>query len=162
VRIVLSTFGGVPRIISNRVIATGFAEHTDPNALVVGPTGVGLGRNDVLYVADSNGNRIAAIPNALFRHSTLNGGGFTVSQGGALNDPLGLTIVPNGDIVTANGADGNMVEITPFGRQRFVRTVIPDGGGDLFGIAVAPEDQGLYFVDDAGDGPSANSLGLLH
>ena len=51
------------------VIAHGFAEHTDPNALVVGPTGVGLGRDGVLYVADSDGNRIAAVPDALTRSS---------------------------------------------------------------------------------------------
>ncbi len=106
VRIVLDTDHGVPRVLDNQVIATGFGEHTDPSALVVGPTGVGLGRHDVLYVADSNGNRIAAVPHALIRRSVLGGGGVTVSQGGALNDPLGLAIAPNGDIVTANGGDG--------------------------------------------------------
>jgi sugar lactone lactonase YvrE len=32
--------------------------------LIIGPTGVGLGADGVLYVADTIGNRIAAIPNA--------------------------------------------------------------------------------------------------
>jgi len=152
--------GTDPEVIANRVIATGFGEHTDPNALVVGPTGVGLGDDDVLYVADANGNRIAAIPNARFRRSVLGGGGITVSTDPALNDPLGLVIAPNGDIVTANGADGNVVETTPFGRTVAVDTLVPNGGGDLFGLAVAPGRSGLYFVDDAGSGPSQNSLDL--
>ncbi len=153
--------GTDPQVTSDQVIADGFGEHTDPNALVVGPTGVGLGRDDVLYVADSNGNRIAAIPDALQRTSALGNGGRTVASGGALNDPLGVTIAPNGDIVSANGADGRIVETTPAGQRAAVKTLVPDGAGDLFGLAVAPHGSGLYFVDDAGTGPAANSLGLL-
>ncbi|MFL5859811.1 MAG: hypothetical protein ACJ780_03405 [Solirubrobacteraceae bacterium] len=162
VRLHFSTTEGQLRLDSSVVVASGFAEHTDPNALVVGPTGVGLGRGDVLYVADSAGNRIAAIPEAMTRVFPMTGGGRTVARGGALNDPLGLAIAPNGDIITANGADGRMVETTPGGAHPAVRNLIPDGGGDLFGIAEAPSHNGLYLVDDAGSGPSANSLGLLH
>ncbi len=87
--------GHAPKVMSNRVIATGFTEHTDPNALIVGPTGVGLG-GGTLYVADSAVNRIAAIPDALTRMSTLGHGANTVAKGGKLNDPLGLTIAPGG------------------------------------------------------------------
>ena len=60
-----------PQVTSNTVIGAGFAEHTDPNALVVGPTGVGLGRHGTLYVADSNGNRVAAIPSAATRTTAV-------------------------------------------------------------------------------------------
>jgi len=148
-----------PKLISSQVIAKGFAEHTDPNALVVGPTGVGLGPSGALYVADSNGNRIASIPQAMTRTSALGGGGNTVSSGGALNDPLGLAIAPNGDIVTANGADGNLVETSASGHQVATKTLVPMGGGDLFGIAVAPHGGGLYFVNDAS---GVNDLELLH
>jgi sugar lactone lactonase YvrE len=151
-----------PVVLSDQVIATGFPEHTDPNALVVGPTGVGLGRDGVLYVADSGDNRIAAIPAAEHRTSVLGHGGFTVAMGGAINDPLGLAIAPNGNIVSANGGDGNVVETTPFGHVASVKTLVPNGSGDLFGIAVAPEGSGLYFVNDIGMGPDANSLELLH
>ena len=153
--------GGMPQVMSNTVIATGFAEHTDPDALVVGPTGVGLGRGGVLYVADSNGNRIAAIPGALTRMSAMGGGGRTVSKGGALNDPLGLAITPGGDVLSANGGDGKFVETSPAGRQVAVKQLIANGGGDLFGLAIAPGRRGVYFVDDAGSGPGANSLRLL-
>ena len=162
VRLVLSIPpGGTPRVVSNRVIATGFQEHTDPNSLVVGPTGVGLASDGTLYVADSNRNRIAAIPDAIKRTRVERGGGITVTSGGAVQDPLGLAIAQNGDILTANGADGNIVETTPGGRQVAVVTLVPNGGGDLFGIALAPHRGGLYFVNDIGSGPAANSLDLL-
>ena len=151
--------GGVS-VRSHAVIASGFAEHTDPNALVVGPTGVGLGRGGVLYVADSNGNRIAAVPGALTRTTPVTGGGRTVSAGHALNDPLGLLIAPNGDVVTANGGNGRIVETSPAGRQVATRTLMANGAGDLFGLALAP--HGMYFVNDAGSGPLANSLDVLH
>ena len=154
--------GGGPERISERVIATGFREHTDPNALVVGPTGVGLGAHGILYVADTARSRIAAIPDALTRTTVLGGGGRTVSGGGALMSPLGLTIAPNGDIVTANGGDGNLVETTPAGRQVATKTLVANGAGDLFGLALTPSGRGIYYVNDAGSGPDSNSLELLH
>ena len=147
--------GKMPREDSRRVIASGFQERTDPGALVIGPTGVGLGSNGILYVADTLRNRIAAIPDALTRHSDA-GMGKTVSSGGALNGPLGLTIAPNGDILIANSNDGNLVETTPSGAQIVTKTVEPGGAGTLFGLAVVPGGKGVYFVDDG-----TNQLGLL-
>jgi hypothetical protein len=153
--------GHLPAVTSNQVIAGGFPERTDPGALVVGPTGLGLGHRDVLYVADSNDNRVAAVPDALTRKSVLGRGGDTVSAGRALNDPLGLTITPGGDVVTVNGGDGKIVELTPRGGQVVAKTLVPNGAGDLFGLALAPRRRGVYFVDDAGSGPGANSLQVL-
>jgi hypothetical protein len=148
-----------PRVLASTTIGSGFPARTDPNALVLGPTGDGLGRNGTLYVADTLNNRIAAIPNATFRHSDA-GPGFTVSKGGALNNELGLAIAPNGDILTVNGGDGNMVETTPHGAQVAVVTVDRNAGGagDLFGLAVKPGADAVYFVDDFG---TDNNLQLL-
>jgi sugar lactone lactonase YvrE len=163
VRITLQIgFGHAPRVTGERVIATGFREHTDPNALVVGPTGVGLAGNGALYVADSARNRIAVIPTALTRTTVAQHGGTTVTKGGQLNDPLGLAVAPNGDILTTNGSDGNIVETTAAGVHAATVTLVPSGAGDLFGLAVAPGGSGVYFVNDAGSGPAANSLDLLH
>jgi hypothetical protein len=87
VRILLQLNGqDAPRDLQHTVIGSGFAEKTDPAALVVGPTGVGLGRDGVLYVADSVDNRIAAISDALFRTRSA-GRGRDIFVGGALNDP---------------------------------------------------------------------------
>jgi hypothetical protein len=139
---------GIPALRGTTVIGSGFAETADPAALVIGPTGVGLASDGTLYVADSLNNRIAAIPHALARHGTAFTG-VDVSFNGALKDPLGLAIAPNGHIITANGADGNLVETTPAGSQIAVKTVqTANGAGSLFGIAIVPEGDGVYFVDD--------------
>jgi hypothetical protein len=157
VRIELATFfGHAPVVTAERVIATGFPERTSEAALVVGPTGDALGFDGTLYVADTQGNRIAAVPGALFRQTPLGGGGITVARGGFLNGPLGLTIAPNGDILTANAGDGNIVETTPFGAE-FKPFETEAGEGGLFGLTVAPNQQGVYFVND-----SDNTLDLLH
>jgi len=148
--------GGIPQKISSTIIGSGFGERSDPAALVIGPTGVALGIDGTLYVADSLANRTAAIPNALTRQTSA-GTGLTVSENGAINTPLGLTIAPNGDIIVANAGDGNLVEITPSGKQVAVRTVEPTGAGTLFGLAAAPTIAGVYFVDDG-----TNMLDILH
>ena len=145
-----------PRVTAMDVIADGFPERTDPAALVVGPTGVALGNEGTLYVADTQGNRIAAVPYAASRQTPIENGGTTIALGGYLNNPLGLTLAPNGDILTANGNDGNIVETTPIGAE-FQPVDTGAGEGGLFGLVVAPERQGVYFVDDAN-----NTLGLLH
>jgi hypothetical protein len=67
VRIGLSTGGSSPSVTSETVIGNGFPERTDPGALVVGPTGVALGPNGTLYVANSVANKITAISSAMTR-----------------------------------------------------------------------------------------------
>lgn len=150
--------GGMPLEKSRMVIASGFGERTDPAALVIGATGVGLGSNGTLYVADTLGSSIIAIANAAGRMSNM-GTGATVSTGGALNGPLGLAIAPNGDIITVNGGDGNMVETTPAGKQVAIKPVdvTNTGAGTLFGLAIRSGAEGVYFVNDGN-----NTLDLLH
>ena len=150
---------GSPTIEATTLIGSGFSERTDPAAVVIGPTGVGLGSNGTLYVADSLNNRIAAIPNALERSSDAHAGN-DVTSNGSINDPLGLTIAPNGNILVANGNNGKVVETTPSGTQvahKFLDTSgSPPGAGCLFGLAIVPDGSGLYFVDDC-----TNTLDLL-
>ena len=149
-----------PKLTSVTTIGSGFGEQTSSAAFVVGPTGVGLGRGGMLFVADSVANRITAIPAAATRPSSA-GTGRTVTSGGALSTPLGLAVAPNGDVLTVNGGNGKIVETTPAGHQianRFLdRSGSPPGSGALFGLAVAPAGSGVYFVDDA-----VNTLDLLH
>lgn len=150
---------GKPELASSTVIGSGFSGRTDPAALVIGPTGVGLS-NGTLYVADSANNRIAAIPQAITRTTTALAGK-DVTSNGSLNDPLGLTIAPNGDILTVNGNDGKIVETTPSGTQiahkLLDKTGTPPGAGCLFGLAIVPGAKGVYFVDDC-----TNTLNILN
>jgi DNA-binding beta-propeller fold protein YncE len=160
VRLGLSITGGkMPSLQSITVVGSGFPERTDPAALVIGPTGLGLDANaDTLYVADSLSNRIAAIPLPLFRVDSA-GTGADVTRGGSLNDPLGLTVAPGGNILTVNGNNGLLVETTPDGQQ--LRSVLldntgnPPGAGALFGL-IDVAGAGIYYVDDA-----SNTLNLF-
>jgi hypothetical protein len=163
VRIVLDL--RTDQVDSETVIANGLPERNDPAALVVGPTGVGLGFNGaVLYVASTEDNRIRAVPAPFFLPGPFFGSGFTVTSGGSLNAPLGLTVAPNGDVITVNGGDGKAVETVPFGGEQIATTQLdntpiaglPNGNGTLFGIALTPNGNGLYFVDDG-----TNTLNLF-
>jgi hypothetical protein len=106
IRLDLSLRSGKPPLLAkSTVIGSGFPERTDPGALVVGPTGVGVGSAGQLYVADTADNKINVIVNATTR-STSAGEGTTLTSGGALNNPLGLFVAPNGTVLTVNAAEG--------------------------------------------------------
>jgi hypothetical protein len=158
VRITLSTPAGArPTVLSEQVIANRIPWRDDKAALVIGPTGVALAANGTLYVADTLRNAIIAIPQAMTRTTALADSGITLAEGGHLIQPLGLTLAPNGDILTSNAGDGNFVETTPAGKQVAVRAGdAKAGAGSLFGLALAPSG-GLYYVDDA-----LSTLRLLH
>lgn len=148
-----------PFVEAETVIGSGFSERTDPAALVIGPTGVALSKDGFsLYVADSLNNRIAAIPLPLTRTSSAHTGK-TITKGGGLNDPLGMTIAPNGDILTVNGDDGFLIQTTQDGFQVSMNlldnTGTPPGNGALFGLVSV--GSGVYYVDDA-----SNTLNLFH
>ena len=162
VRLLLDISDGErPRLIDHTIIASGFPERTDPAALVIGPTGVAFdGSTGTLFVADSLENRIAAIPSALVRQETA-GTGRTVSQGKALNDPLGLTLARDHHLLSTNGNNGYIVEVNPATGKQVAAQLVdnsggpPPGAGALFGLVAVPD--GVYFVDDA-----TNTLNLLH
>jgi hypothetical protein len=153
-----SSAGHKPTVQSEQLVATGIPWRDDKAALVIGPTGVAVSGAGTLYVADTLANRIIAVPDAMTRSTPLIDKGITLSSGGHLNQPLGLVLAPNGDILTTNAGDGNVVETTPAGTQ--VATAAADakaGAGSLFGLAIAPGGKGLLYVDDA-----SNTLRLLH
>lgn len=152
--------GRLPMVRSRTIVGSGFAQRTDPAAFVVGPTGLGLGLRGDLFVADTASNRITVISHAIARRDS-DGTGRLLTKGGLLNGPLGLAVASNGGVLTVNAGDGRIVETSSrTGRQvasRFLdRSGSPPGSGALFGLAVAPRDSGVYYVDDA-----ANTLRLL-
>lgn len=141
--------GAIPQLVSETVVGTGFSEQLNAAALVVGPTGVAVGSNGDLYVADTVNNRIAEIPDATERTTPIRNGALTVTSGGGLDAPLGMALAPDGDVIVANGGNGNAVEVTPSGDQVADVEMDPlDSGGDLFGLEINPSARAILFVDD--------------
>ncbi len=150
--------GESPKVLSEQVIAEGIPWVDSAEALVLGPTGLALASNGTLYVASTQNNKILAISEAMTRTTPARNGGTVVTEGGHLKEPLGLVLAPNGNIITTNGGDGNMVETTPQGQQIAVRTADEKtGAGSLFGLAISPGANSIYYVDDG-----ENTLNVLH
>jgi sugar lactone lactonase YvrE len=109
----------------------------------------------LLFVADTAANRIAAVPHPLDRTTPKGEGGSTVSKGGELGEPLAMALAPNGNILTTNSGNGNIVETTETGKQFTYNThVAPD---ELFGLTLTPDRRGILFVND-----SANNVEIAH
>jgi hypothetical protein len=85
--------------------------------------------------------------------------GRTLTSGGSPQRSLGLTVTPAGELLTVNGGDGFITEVSPGGAQ-VAKMLLdssgsPPGAGGLFGPVFEPA-HGVYFVDDA-----TNTLDLL-
>jgi predicted lipoprotein with Yx(FWY)xxD motif len=147
-----------PKVLGETVIADGIPWVDSAEALVLGPTGLALASDGTLYVASTEDNKILAISEATTRTTAAAKGGTVLTEGGHLNEPLGMVLAPNGNIITSNGGDGNMVETTPAGQQVAVQSAdTKTGAGSLFGLVLAPGGKSIYFVDDG-----ENTLNLLH
>lgn len=163
-RIELSIPADKPPVVTKQtVVGNGFGEQADKDVFIIGPTGLALGDDGVLYVSDALGNRIAAIPDAATRTDSA-GTGREVTKDGLLKRPLAMIMAPNGHLLVTNGLNGQVVEIDPkSGQQLYARWVdankaqSPPGSGDLFGIAMAPSGDGFYYVED-----ETNMLVLAH
>jgi hypothetical protein len=145
--------GGPPKVTSQTVIASGLAQRADKDVFLIGPTGLALVGN-TLYVSDAIENRIVAIANAPTRTGSA-GTGSTVTKGGLLQRPLALAATANGHILACNGKNGEVVEFDPASGAQLSAQWIdsnqaqsPPGNGDLFGLAMAPDGSGFYYVED--------------
>ncbi|HEY7311872.1 MAG TPA: TIGR03118 family protein [Gemmataceae bacterium] len=151
--------GGTPMVESETQIASGYAHRTDPNALVVGPTGLAYDRKtDTLYVASTADNEIFAIANASSTRTDHGTGRVVVQDSQHLHGPLGLVLAPNGDLIVANGDAVNpvsgqsneLVEFTPRGQFVGQFQIDPGAPGAAFGLAVQQVGNQVRFaaVDD--------------
>lgn len=151
-----------PTVTGHSTIVDALPERSDASALVKGPTGLALGSDGRLFIADTLDNRITAVPNALTTTATV-ATGDVVSSGGQLAQPLAMAVAPNHNLLVANAQNGKIVEVTPAGKQVGEFYAIqnvgqdPPGNGDLFGIAVTASGDGLLFVGD-----DNNDVMVLH
>jgi hypothetical protein len=150
---------GDPKVESETQIASGYLIRTDPAALVVGPTGLAYDADhDILYVASTGDNAVFAIPHAKTRASDAGRGTVVFQDNMHLHGPLGLTLTPNGDLITSNGDAVNpdpnqpseLVEFTPQGQFVAQLSVDPSSGA-AFGLALESSPHQIRFaaVDDA-------------
>ncbi len=154
-RIDLDIPAGRPPVVRARtVVGDGFAHRADRGDFLIGPTGLAIAPDGVLYVSDALGNRIVAIADAATRTDSA-GTGLEVTRDGLLSKPLSLMWLPNGHLLTSNGWNGQVVEIDPVARRQIYAQWIdtnqaqsPPGNGDLFGMAMRPDGRAFYYVTD--------------
>jgi hypothetical protein len=154
-RLQLTMANGQPPVLTDQtVVADGFAARADVDNFLLGPTGLALSADHTLYVTDGLDNMIAAIPKAMERTDSA-GTGRVITKGGLLSWPLAMTWSPEGHLLVCNGKDGRLVEVDPVaGKQIYAQWIntdqaqSPPGNGDLFGIAMTPDNTGFYYVMD--------------
>ncbi len=164
VRLGLQMAPGKPPVVTSQTeVASGLSEQADKDVFIIGPTGLALGQDGVLYVSDALANRVVAIPDALTRTDSA-GQGREVTRDGLLRRPLAMDMAPNGHLIIANGTNGQAVEVDPVaGKQIYAQWIDadkaqqPPGSGDLFGLAMTRAGDGFYYVED-----DMNTLVLAH
>ncbi|HTV88470.1 MAG TPA: hypothetical protein VME41_05590 [Stellaceae bacterium] len=147
--------GRPPTVTSQTVIGSGFGAQADKDAFLIGPTGLVLAPDgQTLYVSDAVGNRVVAIADATTRTASA-GTGREISKDGLLKRPLAMVMAPDGHLLVCNAKNGQVVEIDPTtGKQLYAQWIdadqaqSPPGNGDLFGIAMKPDGNGFYYVED--------------
>jgi len=147
--------GKAPVVKQETVIASGFGAQADKGVFLIGPTGLALSPDQkLLYASDAIGNRVTEIDDPMTRDTSA-GVGRQLTADGFLHRPLAMVTAPNGHLLVTNALNGQVVEIDPAtGKQLYARWIdtdkaqSPPGNGDLFGIAMTPEGDGFYYVQD--------------
>jgi hypothetical protein len=137
-----------PVVTKTTVVGKAFPWRADQNALVLAPTGLALSPGGTLYVADTLTDTISAISHARSRGNAVDANATIVSSGGSLDAPLGMSVLPDGDLAVVNGNNGDITEITPAGAQIATQTLVNNGAGDLIGLATTASGDGILFVND--------------
>ncbi|MFT8804518.1 MAG: hypothetical protein ABF856_04960 [Acetobacter aceti] len=151
--------GQAPVLDKQTVIASGFAGRADRDNFLFGPTGLALDTDGTLYVTDGYDEEVTAIDNAVNRTEPVtrqnDAVGRIITKGGLLNWPLAMIWVPGHHLLVANGRNGQVVEIDPDAKKQIYAQWIdsdqaqqPPGNGDLFGLAMTPDNRGFYYVED--------------
>lgn len=140
------------------VIASGYGHHTDPNAAVVGPTGLFYNaQDDSLLVASTVDNAIYQITNATSAATDQGRGTVVYKDDQHLHGPLAIAQAPNGNFLVTQGDAVNsdktqpseVVEFTPAGAFVKQLSLDPVQGG-AFGLAIDTSKSAarLAAVDD--------------
>jgi hypothetical protein len=160
-RIDLQIAGATVTVADKVQIASGYATRLDPAAFVIGPGGLAYDpRTDTLYVAAQDElvggvevGSVFAIPNAGRTAGDHGKGNLVYADAAHLHSPIGLVLLPNGDLLTANSdavnTDPNqpseLVEFTPTGTFVNQFSIDPLNGG-AFGLNFISSGGQLRFA----------------
>lgn len=143
----LAAFGGNGGIL--RVSGAGAAQtKLSGEGAFVDPSGVALGSDGTLYVADFNG--FGSGTGAVIRVDPITGSQRTIATGGDLVDPWSVAVQPDGQLLVADpnafGGGGGVIRVDP---STGAQSTVSSGGAfvDPIGIAVAG-DGSVYVVDE--------------
>jgi hypothetical protein len=156
-------------------VIAGFAVNKGSGWSALGPSGIqynatrtGSLCNDTLYMVDGVDNTVVAISNAsqlLAKNEiVVEPGGkkfkcayasrtcaTLVYSGSPLNAPVAQALLPNGNLIVANGKGGNtLVELTPTGKILATKTIDTNKSADIFGLLAEGTDDSntvLFYTD---------------
>ena len=95
-------------------IASGYTSHSDPAALIVGPTGLAYDANaDVLYVVSTAVMRFSQSRTPAQQITQMGPGTVIYNDPAHLRGPLGLAFAPNGRLLTSNDDAPSVTSTTP-------------------------------------------------
>ncbi len=162
--------GGI-MVVSKTRIGSGFGHQLIPAIVAVGPTGLAYDPlRDTLYVASTADNEIFAIPEAAERTGSAGTGSLVFANSTVLHGPLGLTLTPEGTLITANGdgvnvggTQNDLVEFTEQGNLVATYQLDPGAPGAAFGVVAAISQGAVRFaaVDDDQNSVTVWTLGSL-
>jgi hypothetical protein len=157
-RLNLSVANNQVTVTGKTRIGSGYAHQPNDAAVVVGPTGLAYDPfHDILYVASTADNKIFAIGDAGSRGGSAELGFVVFADQTHLHGPLGLTLGPNGNLITANGdavnpggTQNDLLEFTPQGLLIAQYQMDAGAPGSAFGVANTNFPSPLRFaaVDD--------------
>jgi hypothetical protein len=152
-------------------VATGFAVGTQSGWGTLGPSGLQYNSKiDALYIVDGVNNTVVSFSHAsallvkneivvesngkfkcLHKQTTC---GKQVYRGSPLDAPVAAAILPNGNLIVANGAGGNtLVELTPKGKILDTKTVDSSSSQGIYGLVASGtnDNNTVLFFSDTND-----------
>jgi hypothetical protein len=144
-------------VTSKVQIGSGYAHRLDNAAFVVGPAGLAYDPATLrLYVASSADNEISQIPFANTRIADAGTGNLVVNDPTHLHGPLGLVLLPNGNLLTANSDAQNVDPNQPSELVEYVLSNLTVTGRFINQLSVDPNNGGAF-----GLGLTTNNVGQV-